>query len=216
MRYFNIFRELSMGGGRMGFFTKETSDQIPEVDGCYAWMLPLWIYRDDLDELLAVVTEMLCYDPSPEKELDANFNWDRVNLRVRRSVTHHSTPRNTSETWRGLISENRSREALQHILLEASLLMPPLYVGKTDNLKRRYLQHVQGNKQQNNDFHTRFTQCTVNAGLAIEVSDLLFVCIKTPTEIRNAFNARQQEHLELNELVERIMMQLCRPPFSLK
>ena len=215
MRYFNIFRELTTAGCRLGFFTKETSQQIPEMDGCYAWMLPLWIYRENLDELLAVVGEMLCYDPFPEKEVDANFNWDRVNLKVRRSVALRSSE-TKQRLWQDLLSEDRTREALQHILLEASLLMPPLYVGKADNLKRRYLQHVQGSNQQTNDFHTRFTQCTAAANIAIEVSDLLFVCITTPVEVRNTFNTEGRDHQELNELIEQIMMQLCRPPFSLK
>ena len=63
MRPTDVFRDLTNGGGRIGFYTKETSGQIPELPGWYAWMLPLWFYREDLGELMNTVNDLLCYDP---------------------------------------------------------------------------------------------------------------------------------------------------------
>ena len=43
----DIWRNVS---SQIGFFTKETATDIPEVPGIYGWFLPLWIYRDNLTE----------------------------------------------------------------------------------------------------------------------------------------------------------------------
>ena len=215
MQHLKVFRELTGADSRIGFYTKETRGQIPEVGGCYAWLLPLWIYRDDLDELLHVAGALLNYDPSPEREVDARFNWESVSLRVRRKVDTQSTP-SKHRAWKHLLGCDQTRNALQQLLLETSLLMPPLYVGRADNLKRRYLQHTQIGRQERNDFHARFKECISRSRLKLDVSDLIFVCISTPAPLRRVFGEALADGRELDELIEQILMQLCRPPFSLR
>ena len=215
IQHLKVFRELTGADSRIGFYTKETRGQIPEVGGCYAWLLPLWIYRDDLDELLNVAGTLLNYDPSPEREVDARFNWERVSLRVRRNVDTQPTGR-IHRAWKHLLDRSHTRDALQQLLLETSLLMPPLYVGRADNLKRRYLQHTQIERQERNDFHMRFKTCVERSHLKIDVSDLIFVCISTPAPLRRVFGKALADGRELDELIEQILMQLCRPPFSLR
>ena len=92
--------------------------------------------------------------------------------------------------------------------------MPPLYVGRTNNLKQRYLQHAQPVDPNRNSFHSRFTECVTKLELKISVNDLLFVCITTPNELRKALG--DSDESEPNLLIEQIMMQFCRPPFSLR
>ena len=92
--------------------------------------------------------------------------------------------------------------------------MPPLYVGRTNNLKQRYLQHAEDRGGKQNDFHSRFyrSHCTVRT--KITVSDLLFFCIETPSESRRYFGKSDQS--VSNVLIENLLMSFCRPPFSVR
>ena len=214
MRFLSCFRDLTGEGGRLGFYTKETQHRIPETAGCYAWFVPLWLYREDLDEFLRAVSTLVNYEPDPEKSVDAPFNWERVRFLVRRDVDARPTDQKR-ETWNRVLRDPEARDALQRSLIEASLLLPPLYVGKAANLRRRYLQHAQGTGD-GNDFHRRFAACAETSKLPLSVSDLLFVCIRTPTEPHTAPGNASVASEELDLLTEQILMQLCHPPFSLK
>ena len=78
------------------------------------------------------------------------------------------TSRDAEKTWKRLVSVSKTRTALPHLLIEASLLMPPLYVGRTNCLTRRYSEHV---RNSNGNFHRRFTRHTAALGIALPVSD---------------------------------------------
>ena len=205
-----VLRSVTTEDSRLGFYTKETRDSIPDSSGCYAWFLPLWFYRDDLDELMRIVGELLHYRSEDAKEAVADFTWESVLLNVRHRVEARPT-QTLRSTWQRAMSDERSREALQGTLLEASLLMPPLYVGRSESLKRRYLEHTDDARSTRNDFRARFRDCVEKLQLKIGVSDLIFACIRTDGEMRAAF-----DDPDLESLVEQIMMQFCRPPFSLK
>ena len=214
MWHYNVFPALTGVDGRLGFYTKDTSVRIPESPGCYAWFLPLWIYRDDLRDLMRLVGDLLSYDyPTPERQTTARFSWETLNLSVRRNADISLTD-DICATWDDVIHDERCRPAIQQILIEASLLMPPLYVGRTSSLRRRYLDHTDARALHKNTFHSRFSQCVKALGLKIAVSDLLFVCITTPVELRRAL--ANTTDTRLNAMLERVLMQCCRPPFSLK
>ena len=211
MNLLNVFSNLTSTDSRLGFYTKETKERIPEQPGCYAWFLPLWFYHSDLNDFMQVVGDVLDYDKKPEKEANAQFTWESVKLRVRRvtRVAKIQPTQKIRSTWERVYADEQAREELQQTMLEASLLMPPLYVGKTENLRQRYLGHVEGNNYHRNDFHTRFTEHVSTLKLPIDVSDLLFVCIKTEQK-----SPHPEDDLE--KLIEQILMRFCRPPFSLK
>ena len=213
MRHLNVFRGLTSADGRLGFYTKETRNSIPEFPGCYAWFLPLWLYREDLDELMRIVGDLLSYDKVSEKEVDAPFTWESVKLRVRRCAEIRANDE-IRAIWQRALANDETKKVLQQALMEASLLMPPLYVGRTNNLKRRYLQHTEGDRSIKNNFHFRFVGHVKELELKIDVSDLLFICIETQKDLNHVFEDFG-EH-ELNVLIEQILMQFCRPPFSLR
>ena len=213
MRHLNVFRSLTSAEGRLGFYTKETRNKIPEFPGCYAWFLPLWLYRNDLDDLMQVVSELLSYDRVSEKEVYAHFTWESVKLRVRRCSEIRSTD-GVRPTWQRILADDEAREALQQALMEATLLMPPLYVGRTNNLKRRYLQHTEREGSERNDFRSRFREQADKLELKVGVNDLLFVCVQTPKELSRVFANFEED--EINGLFEQILMHFCRPPFSLR
>ena len=212
MQHEKVFRDFTSVDGRLGFYTKETRHLIPEIGGCYAWFLPLWFFREDLDELIKLVSTMFDYDGQPEKEVEAQFTWESIKLRISRA----SRIRNTQfiePLWKQALENDSARDILQQTMLEASLLMPPLYVGKATNLKRRYVQHTEGRGDGNN-FHSRFAECVERLSIRISVSDLLFVCVKTPKELTAVLSAAGITNPEA--LIEQILMRFCRPPFSIR
>lgn len=204
-----VFRQLTSADGRLAFYTSETAHKIPEAPGCYAWFVPLWIYRDDLTALMTVVRDLRTYDDQPEREVQADFTWQSVGLVVSRSEPVRPSP-GAEATWKRLLSASKTRTALQRLLLEASLLMPPLYVGRTNCLKRRYREHVRDSK---GNFHRRFTRHTRALGIALPVSDLLFACLSTDATVNRDLS--RIDDRELTGLIEHILMNACRPPFSI-
>ena len=158
-----------------------------------------------------MVSEIFGYEQEPEKTVNADFTWHSVNLRVRSPKTFRPTSDEISDTWDQILADDDAHDALEQLMMEASLLMPPLYVGRTANLKWRYQQHLTETKGRN-DFHTRFSECMANTGVELQVSDLLFVCVTTHDELNHVLD--QFPNVEL--LVEQLLMQFCRPPFSLR
>ena len=206
----SVFRHLTSTDGRLAFYTSETAHKIPETPGCYAWFIPLWIYHDDLPKLMQVIRDLRCYDEPSEKDVTAKFTWQSVDLRVSRTEPIRTNPQ-VEDTWRRLLSEDRSKTALQRLLLEASLLMPPLYVGRTNCLRRRYTQHVE---DPNGNFHSRFSRHARSVEFRLPVSDLLFACLCTDSSTTQDLD-RVDDH-ELTTMIEHILMNACRPPFSIR
>ena len=212
MTHLDVFRRLSSADNRLGFFTKDLKNAIPESSGCYAWILPLWLYDDDLDKLLQLVCDLYCFEQPPKREIEAGFNWEYVHMDVRRGAKVQVSE-DMRKLWARVMTSSESKDSLQSALMEATLLMPPLYVGRTSNLKRRYLQHTDTRASDHNTFGNRFREFASRIGLRLGVSDLVFVCIQTTAKIED--KCRGVDETEMNRLVERILMGFCRPPFSL-
>ena len=212
MRHEQVFHDLNNVAGRLGVYTKENKDHIPEAGGCYAWFLPLWIYSKNLPHLVQLISGIFNYDHQPRKELEARFTWESIRLSIWKTVRTRDL-QSIETVWNQILGDDSASELLQQTLLEASLLMPPLYVGKTANLKKRYIQHTEG-RGDGNVFHSRFVSCVDTIGVPIAVSDLLFVCVKTPERLARALENAGVTNPE--ELVEQILMGFCRPPFSLR
>ena len=210
----DVFRSLTSANSRLGFYTKATHDRIPENPGCYAWFLPLWLYRDDLNDLVRLVSSLLDFEPDPDQQADVDFNWQSVELHVRHATRLAPAADTARAAWDSLLANPDARKAVQQTLLEASVLMPPLYVGRTNNLKQRYLQHAQERKSKRNDFHSRFAAYASHLELKLSVADLLYVCIQTPLNIRAVLDESAEG--ELNLLIEQMLMRFCRPPFSVR
>lgn len=199
-------------GKRVGFYTIRTRDQIPESAGLYAWFVPLWRYSDDPEVLLASMQRLLMYDPkgdagAPIRHRNIDFNWDRTNVTLTREGKPHLSQKWRSQ-WERMLSDPGASKVFEKALMEATLLTPPLYVGKADNLRVRYQDHVKGSGK--NDFHRRFSEfLEFLPEITLSVADLLFVCIELEPEVN-----RQLRAFGLNELLEKIMHRTCRPPFS--
>ena len=208
-----ILSNLTPRESRLRFYTIQTRHEIPSTPGCYAWFVPLWIYEDDLDKQAKTVSEILHYEYRPEIRQHAQFTWKTVQIDVR----HTSRSRNTDamrETWKSLLSEPDAQSELEEMLMAATLLMPPLYVGRTNNLNRRYQEHTDPSRKDKNDFRARFSEHMQKLKVRLSVSDLIFACIHTPPRLTTALDKFDPDNIE--ELIERLLMQFCQPPFSLK
>ena len=213
MSHLNIFRSLTSVDGLLGFYTKDTQHAIPDSPGCYAWFLPLWLYSTDLDELLRLVRGLLDYDRHQEKHTEVPFQWDSIALRLRHVATLNAGDK-VRTTWKRVMADDRAKNILQDTLMKASLFMPPLYVGRTSNLRDRYLQHTSTRPNDRNDFRLRFRTWVDALELPLSVSDLLFVSVGTQSDLSQVLTDLAPDDAEL--LIEQILMQFCRPPFSLR
>ena len=198
---------------RFRIYTLQSSHEIPPTPGCYAWFLPLWIYDEDLDRLTQIVADILRYEYTPKRTLSAAFTWRTVLLQVA-NKSRIGDSQHLRSMWTGLTSDPAARAELEQTLLEATLLMPPLYVGRTNNLSRRYHEHTDPTYTDRNEFRNRFSQHMHQLKQELSVSDLLFACIHTPRQLTKALNQFDPDKVEV--LLEHLLIHFCQPPFSLK
>ena len=210
----SAFRDLTKAGSRLGFFTSATRAEIPTGPGCYGWFLPLWLVPSTLSGFLRVFGDVLTHEAKPPGELRAGFKWDAVKVRVRREFDASINEDKWGPLWDRLYENEATRDLFQHILLQASILTPPLYVGTAKNLRFRYNQHTRDPNPGDNSFHSRFKDYTEKSDLGISVEDLIFVCVRTDTDGLSAVKERDMS--ETHKLLEEILKRLCRPPFSMR
>jgi hypothetical protein len=198
----------------IGFYTRQNFDRVPDSPGIYAWYYPLRVSSRDIDTFVREVQTVLTYDAKseniPEGDANIDFAWTRSELRLK------IIPRGTklSDEYRRiweLYAEDEGRfQFLRQVMMKATLLMPPLYVGKTVSLSRRLREHINGTGEDNN-FRMRFTRFSSRNNLPCrEVSDLLFMSVRTLES-----EEEERDH-QLEALVEEIMKRLCRPAYSLR
>ena len=213
MSHLDIFRGLTSVDGLLGFHTKETKNTIPDAPGCYAWFLPLWLHSLDLQQLLRLIRGVLEYDRHEPRDATLPFQWDSVALRLRYVANINIGPK-VQRTWERVMADHQAREVLQETLMKASLFMPPLYVGRTSNLRDRYLAHTNRSVSDRNEFRSRFRTCARALDLPLGVSDLLFVTVRTQGDLSEVLADLAPDDAEL--LIEQLLLQFCRPSFSLR
>lgn len=199
-------------GRRILFFTSETHEKIPAQTGIYAWFYPLRIHSKNPYDFVTEINKILFYDSSkegaPERRIDIDFNWDRIRLILQKSYLERDSSPSLLDGWRRVMRNPHAADVLKRTIMECSILMPPLYVGRTDNLYQRYLQHVRGGGR-NSNFHKRFIEFSSKADIVSRVSELLFVCIVTSDEdIEGSIGS------DLSVVIEGIMKLLCKPTYG--
>lgn len=199
----------------IGIFHKGRFDAVPESAGVYAWFYPLRLASTDLDEFLNDVNRVLSFDASvngiAERDVSADFAWESIALRAQRLPRYSPLPRNVSTAWANVVEDSGLFGEFQRIILRASVLMPPLYVGKTVNLRVRCSQHIEG-RGPGNDFHKRYEGFAAETGVrARQVRDLIFVVLRTGGSSSPAADVNP-----LEDIVEEVMKRLCRPVYSFK
>jgi hypothetical protein len=201
----DIWRNVS---SEIGFFTKETFDDVPVYPGIYAWFFPLRITTQDVDEFLRQVSTIFNYDSQVEGKPLANTNFQLGWNQLSQTLTVENMETNLAElkkVWELYSRDKEEFDELRNVIMRSSIFIPPLYVGKSNNLRRRCFEHINGTKKGKN-FHQRYQDYALQNKIpACKVSDLLFVCIKT-------FKTK----LKLEDLIEKIMLSLSKPAYSKK
>jgi len=197
----------------IGFYTKETFETIPDGPGVYAWFYPLRIITKDPYQFIQEVNLILNYDSSvngkPSKKKLVEFKWETIDLDLGINFKEPNLG-NFLGIWQKAAESEAKFDQLRRIIMKASILMPPLYVGKTVQLRRRCLEHVNGNS----DFNKRYSSFAGKNKIKFDrVEDLLFVCIKTIEETKGE---SQTDIEDLEDLVEAIMKNLSKPIYSEK
>lgn len=191
------------------FLTRSSFSQAPAVPAVYAWYYPLRVSTYDLREFMLEVLSVMSYDAKSEGEtrLESTLTttWRSYRLELAAATEIGPTPAGFVETWKNACEEDFDR--LRMDLMRLSLFMPPLYVGKTNNLSRRIREHLEG-RPPARGFHERFEEFAGRQGLSQKtIADLLCVAITSPSE------ASSDDYVSL---VEYIMKTLAAPGFSIQ
>jgi len=205
-------------GKEVGFFYEENFVDVPSSPGVYAWLYPLRVLSKSPEALLQFVSEvqtLLNYDsgtagaPSHKAVLPAA--WWSWSLAVNRAPKPFQLSDPLSRAWLEITANDKLFLEFQQSLLKASILMPPLYVGKADNLNTRCNQHLRGGRG-SNDFHRRFEAFASDLNLPIRsVRHLIFACVRTGAPFEGETNPPLSP---VHALVESIMKSICAPPYG--
>ncbi len=138
------------------------------------------------------------------------FRWQRATVDVELAAKTFQM-QNYAALWKEVTEDQARFERLRESVMKASLFMPPLYVGKTVNLSARCAQHVDGTGKAN-DFHNRYNDFAARvAASAREVRDLLFVCVRVPSEDTDQDDF---DGGDVEGLVEHMLKSMAKPPYS--
>ncbi len=205
---YDVWRDFSK---YISVYTKKNFDEVPRKPGVYAWFYPILLPGENRESITKDVTTALNYDSIgkdiPQKEEDFKFAWEKTKVRISNHPNYEHSDTLESK-WNDLIGNDESALHLEKILLVSSILMPPLYIGKANNLNVRCSQHV--NTSDDSSFRHRFESYTEKSKLYTQtVRDLIFVCIKT-----NEFGNEDENDEELQLSIEEILKFIGKPPYG--
>lgn len=206
----DVWRNISQ---EIGIFWKGRWENVPNGPGVYGWFYPLRIATFDLSAFLDDISKVLSFDAvfnGPVMQtLSAKLTWELIDVGVSLKPDLPKLPHDVVSRWSEIVSDPLAFDRLRRVVMRGSLLMPPLYVGKTKSLNVRCQQHLAGTGS--NDFHKRYEEFAQRMSLhAAEVNDLLFACIRTSKDDVS------KDDDAIEGLVEEILKRACRPKYSVK
>jgi hypothetical protein len=202
---------------KIKYYTLETFQNIPAEPGVYAWFYPLRLQGTDLARLIEEVNFVFnfCHENSESLNSSVNFRMGWRDYFLKTELRKLSDSSALIKDWNKFLEKQSdsddSLEIIQakKIIFIASVMMPPLYIGKTVDLHSRCFQHILGNGE-NNIFHNRFERyVSSNNRISCRgVEELIFACIST-----KQFGLDDKNY---ETLFEGILMNLIKPIFSIK
>lgn len=207
-------------GSEVGFYYESNFDDIPASPGVYAWFYPLRVLSRSptaLQQLVGEVQALLNYESvaggPAAKEAILPFAWWSWSIVAARTPKPLLLSEPLNRAWTDIAANDALFSDFQQSLLKASILMPPLYVGKADNLNIRCAQHLRG-AHASNDFHRRFEDFARQLSLPIRsVRQLVFACVRTGAPAEDGHNSSESP---AHQLLEGIMKSICAPPYGVR
>ena len=151
----DVFRDL---GSQIGVFWSGRFDKVPASPGVYAWFYPLRINSFNLTDFVDEVHRIQSFDAACKGQAVANlahqFAWRTVFMDLKISPREFVIPAGISRSWDRIVRDQERFERLRRMVLRSTILMPPLYVGKTSNLNTRCAEHIHGTGK--GDFRARY------------------------------------------------------------
>tara|TARA_Y100001934_G_C12290293_1_gene744474 strand:+ start:129 stop:776 length:648 start_codon:yes stop_codon:yes gene_type:complete len=212
----DIRRVLKKLKDRVGFYLYENREDIPSSPGMYGWFVPLWLASQDIEEFTQIINAYFDYEPGDTevstKSAIVKFNWYDTKLEVSKAQRRTHVNDKVRASWEQMLQSPEDKEAFKTALMEATIFLPPLYVGKANNLRARHAQHVRSaENSEKNSFGRRFQEfADSNPLVKLGVEDLLFVCITFDERHRSTLSSDNN----LNKLLESVLMKIICPPFS--
>lgn len=131
-----VFEEIAHSSGR--------AVRLDERPGVYAWYRNINLYPkiDSRDAFLTAVQRLVDARLSPLHQGKLGFLYDL-------SVQEAGGPLSASAqaTLEGVAESRDGRAMVASFLKSASLLLAPLYIGKTNNIRRRIGSHIEGRSE---------------------------------------------------------------------
>lgn len=213
----DVWRDIS---SYIKVYTYNNFEEVPASPGIYAWYYPIQLPSMDINDLGEELSSVLNYDSSLKgdktKTGNIDFNWKKIEINLAEKHNNKFPP-GILNKWDELSKNSKLVDDLEKIMLVGSILMPPLYIGKTNNLNLRCHQHRTSSTSEENNFHNRFEKFAKEEALykkkllTHNIEDLIFVCIKTDKlEISGNLDTNSEE------LLEEIFKLYARPPYGEK
>lgn len=198
------------------FYTYKDREKIPHSPGSYAWYCPLDIKSDNYSEFICDYKTIFEYDCQNEassisRNTEIDLPWKT--LKYSMELTLNNLPKERTLTNRKIedlwIEINNDKDLLKKFriaLLKSSILLPPLYVGKTNNLAKRYKEHCESNiNSEKGNFKKRFMNHVRKNNINIDFEDLIFFV----TDLKDLPDNSE-------EFLEEIIKLFSQPIFSVK
>jgi hypothetical protein len=202
-------------GSEVGFYYRGNFEDVPCDPGVYAWFYPLRLLSRQehaIDELVNQMQTLLSYDAnSGEREevlLEAKLSWWKWSATARRRAKEFQISDSLRNVWKETRADGERFKVFQEAVLKSSIFMPPLYVGKADDLSVRCDQHRRSSGTKF-DFHKRFVEFAKKNKFPIDsVDNLIFACIKTESV--------RDEVSQSHSLIEELLKHICTPPYGVR
>lgn len=222
MAIVDVFRNIS---DRIHVFQKTSWSNVPDRAGVYAWFYPIKVTSNSLDDFLAELRAVRNYDARHQGQPQAHaylpFAWTNLSVTACIEPRASNFPDTARVEWDQIVNDDDAFIEFRKTLLVSSLLMPPLYVGKTRSLMRRCAQHrgvgkhVDLNASNMNDFRSRFERFASDHDdiKTNRVEDLIMACVFTTQDEKIDAGSDQNEK---HGLLEEILKTAARPAYGLK
>ncbi|MCF8001393.1 MAG: hypothetical protein K9K32_00490 [Halanaerobiales bacterium] len=202
---------------KINYYTFETFNEIPAQPGVYAWFYPLRIRTNKIDSFINDISNVFNFywdtenNKVAERSVSGEIGWRRYEFKTMLKKINENSK--VVDKWKEMHSNPKERskkeiDEIKKIVFISSIFMPPLYIGKSNNLYNRCQQHVRGGNENDSSFHNRFEKYAEDKNLSHNtVQQLIFACIRTGDfKLENDYE----------NLIETILIKSIKPIYSIK